>query len=110
MKQLKVAIYVRTSTIEQNTEMQKQELTSYINSRSDWVLAKIYEDHGSTGTNDKRPQLQELLKDCRCRKVDVVVCWKLDRFFRSLKMLVNTLQELDELGVKFISLRDQIDL
>ncbi len=104
----RIAIYVRTSTIDQNTELQKRELQEYLKLRPDWLLVKIYEDHAS-GTNGQRLQLQELLKDCRHRKVDVVLCWKLDRFFRSLKMLLNTLQELDEIGVKFISLKDQID-
>ncbi len=96
----RIAIYVRTSTIDQNTELQKRELQDYLKLRPNWILVKIYEDQ-ATGTNDKRPQL---------RKIDLVLCWKLDRFFRSLKMLINTFQELDEIGVTFISLKDQIDL
>jgi len=54
--------------------------------------------------------LKALLSDARKRKLNVVICWKLDRFFRSLKDLVTTLQELSELGIEFISLRDNIDL
>jgi DNA invertase Pin-like site-specific DNA recombinase len=54
--------------------------------------------------------LQQLLKDGRERKFDVLICWKLDRLFRSLKGLVTTLAELNELGIEFISLKDNIDL
>ena len=51
-----------------------------------------------------------MMKAARQRKFDVLVCWKLDRLFRSLKHLVNTLQEFEDLGIKFISLKDNIDL
>ncbi|NDA64206.1 MAG: hypothetical protein EBX50_19595 [Chitinophagia bacterium] len=51
-----------------------------------------------------------LLANARQRKFDLVLCWKIDRLFRSLKHLILTLQEFDELGIKFISLKDQIDL
>ena len=54
--------------------------------------------------------LNELLDDCRKRKVDAVLVWRLDRFGRSLKHLILTLDELKVLGVDFISYKENIDL
>lgn len=105
---LSVAIYVRVSTQDQSCELQKSELTRYVESRG-WVIFKIYEDK-ATGTNGNRPMLKALLKEARERQFDVLVCWKLDRLFRSLKDLIATLQELTEIKIDFISLKDNIDL
>lgn len=107
-KSNKVAIYVRVSTNEQSTQLQLIDLQKYVEVRG-WEAYSIYEDH-ATGTNDRRPNLKRLLEDARKRKFDIVLCWKLDRFFRSLKDLVNTLQYLTDCGVQFISLKDNIDL
>ena len=105
---LHVAIYLRVSTQDQSTEIQRHELISFVGSRG-WGEPKVYEDKES-GTTIKRPALQQLLTDARARRVDVIVCWKLDRLFRSLGDLVAVLKELEELGVLFISMRDQIDM
>lgn len=104
----RVAIYLRVSTLDQSTELQRHEITTYINSRG-WKAFQYYEDKDS-GLKSSRPALNELLRDVRSRKVDIVVCWKLDRLFRSLKNLISTLQEFNELNVSFIALRDQIDM
>jgi len=104
----KVAVYLRVSTQEQSTGSQLMEITEYLSARN-WTHVKVYEDKAS-GTTASRPMLKQLLADARERKFDVVVCFKLDRFFRSLKDLVVTLQELTEIGVAFISLKDHIDL
>lgn len=104
----RVAIYIRVSTEEQKTDMQRDELLKFAFARN-WK-GQIYEDLGVSGTTANRPALKKLLSDVRSRKVDVVLCWKLDRLFRSLKHLVVTLQEFEELGVQFVSLKDNIDL
>jgi len=105
---MRIGVYLRVSTQDQNTDLQIKEIQTYLKARN-WSDYAIYEDKAS-GTHSNRPQLKQLLSDTRQRKLDVVICWKLDRFFRSLKDLVITLQELGELGVSFISLRDQVDL
>ncbi|MBM4318003.1 MAG: helix-turn-helix domain-containing protein [Deltaproteobacteria bacterium] len=105
----KVAIYLRVSTSDQSTELQRSELLAYCKARG-FNDVEIYEDIGRTGTNDNRPALKKLIADAKQRKFDIVICWKIDRLFRSLKHLILTLQEFDELGIKFISLKDQIDL
>jgi len=104
----KVAIYLRVSTSEQNTELQIKDLQKYVEARGLEVFS-IYEDKAS-GTNDRRTNLKRLLDDASKRKFDIVLCWKLDRFFRSLKDLVNTLQFLTERDILFISYKDNIDL
>jgi DNA invertase Pin-like site-specific DNA recombinase len=88
--------------------MQVRDLLAYAKARN-WDVAEVYEDK-LTGTNDKRPELQRLLRDIRQRKADIVLCWKLDRFFRSLKDLVATLHELSDLGVEFVSYKDNLDM
>jgi DNA invertase Pin-like site-specific DNA recombinase len=50
------------------------------------------------------------MTDARQRKFDVIAVWKLDRFGRSLRHLVNAIAEFEALGVVFISLRDNLDL
>lgn len=108
MSSMKAGIYVRVSTQEQSTELQKRELVEYVKARK-WNLYRIYEDK-ATGTDAERPLFKQLMKDSRERKIDIIVCWKLDRLFRSLKHLILTIQELSELGIEFISLKDNIDL
>ncbi len=104
----RVGIYLRVSTDTQSTDLQAQELRQYSQARG-WNEFSVYEDK-ATGTNANRPELKRLLADARCRKIDLILVWKLDRFARSLKDLLTLLQELAELGVDFISLRDQLDL
>ncbi len=105
----RVAVYLRVSTLDQSTDLQKQELLDYLVARQ-WTDYQIFEDAGRTGTNANRPALKQMLADAKARKIDLVICWKLDRLFRSLKDLVVTLQEFQDLGVEFVSLKDQIDL
>lgn len=104
----RVAIYLRVSTIDQSTELQHREIIAFVQSRG-WEVAAVFEDKLS-GTQRNRPALNELMTLVRSRKVDTVICWKLDRLFRSLRDLVAMLQELGELNVSFVALRDQIDL
>src|SRR5256885_15092762 len=63
-----------------------------------------------TGSKDSRPALNRLMADASQRKFDAVLVWKLDRFGRSLRHLVNALAKLEALGLSFISLRDNLDL
>jgi DNA invertase Pin-like site-specific DNA recombinase len=63
-----------------------------------------------TGSKESRPALNRLMIDAGQRKFDAVLVWKLDRFGRSLRHLVNALAELEALGLSFISLRDNLDL
>ncbi len=104
---MRVAMYVRVSTEEQNTAMQERELREYA-ARRDWEVT-LYSDQ-ATGTNTDRPQFQKMMREVRAGKVDTILVWKLDRIFRSLRDLVRTLAELRDLGVAFVSLKESLDL
>jgi Resolvase, N terminal domain len=68
-----------------------------------------YVDHGVSGAKDRRPALDRLVKDAKRRTFDVLVTWKLDRLGRNLKHLITLLEDLQALGVAFISLGEGID-
>lgn len=104
----RVAVYLRVSTQDQRTDLQSDELLEFVRNRG-WAIHRVYSDK-ATGTNGNRAELKELLQDARMRKFDVVCVWKLDRFFRSLKDLLNTIAEFQALGIEFVALRDQVDL
>jgi len=57
-----------------------------------------------------RPKREEMLKAARQRKLDIILVWRLDRWGRSLLDLIGTLQELNALGVGFVSLTEALDL
>lgn len=105
---MRVAIYLRVSTQDQSTGMQRTDLEAFARARS-WEITHIFEDK-ATGTNGNRPQLHALMSSARERKFDVLLIWKLDRLFRSIKGLVVALQEFNDLGIQFVSLKDQIDM
>jgi len=104
---MNVAIYARVSTKEQNVNMQLLELRDYVSKRG-WARAEEFADRMS-GAKSNRPALSALLTKAKARKVDVIVVWKLDRFGRSVQHLVNTIVDLNALGVTFVSLRDSLD-
>lgn len=101
------AIYARVSTLDQEPENQLQELRRYVEARG-WPAVE-YVDRGVSGSTDRRPALDQLLADAKRRRIDVVVCWRLDRLGRSLKHLITLLDELQSLGVAFVSLAEGID-
>jgi DNA invertase Pin-like site-specific DNA recombinase len=78
--------------------------------RRGWEIVEEFTDQGVSGCRESRPALNRLMADACRRRFDAVLVWKIDRFGRSLKHLVNALAELAALGVAFISLRDNIDL
>ncbi len=107
----RVALYARVSTLAhgQDPEMQLAELREYA-ARRGWVISSEYVDEGISGTVESRPQLNRLMIDAHRRNFDAVLVWKIDRFGRSLKHLVNALADLSAYSVAFVSLRDNIDL
>jgi DNA invertase Pin-like site-specific DNA recombinase len=101
------AIYARVSTFEQTAENQLAELRRYVEARG-WA-AQEYVDEGVSGAKDRRPALDDLLRDAKRRRFDVVVCWRLDRLGRNLKHLITLLEDLQALGIAFVSLAEGID-
>lgn len=107
---MKTALYARVSKMNgtQDPEMQLRELREFA-ARRGWEITAEYVDR-ITGSKESRPQLDTLMVDAKQRRFDVVLIWKLDRFARSLKHLVNALAEFESLGIAFVSLRDNLDL
>jgi DNA invertase Pin-like site-specific DNA recombinase len=101
------AIYARCSTDLQNPDMQVSELAEYA-SRRGFEIVGIFTDIAS-GSSDDRPELNKALSLARHRKIDSLLVWKVDRLGRSLRHLVNTISELEAVGVSFISLKDSLD-
>ena len=104
---MRAAIYVRVSTADQNFELQLRDLHEYV-LRQGWEIAETYRDVVS-GSKSTRPALSRLMADAKPRKFDCVVCWKLDRFGRSLVDCLNNLKELDLHGVRFIATTQGLD-
>lgn len=88
--------------------MQVDELRE-LATRRDWKMVGEYVDHGESGAKDRRPELDKLMAHVRRGGVDVVACWKFDRFARSVRHLVLALDEFRELSVDFVSVRDAVD-
>jgi DNA invertase Pin-like site-specific DNA recombinase len=108
-QKLRVAIYARVSTSDkgQDPALQLTPLSDYCKQRG-WQIVGHYVDHG-TGKTAHRPELDKLLDAARKRQINCVVVWKLDRFGRSMQHLVNTLVELQGLGVSFVSYMENLD-
>jgi len=104
-----VALYARVSTRDkgQDPEMQLREMRQYCERRG-WKIYHEFVDVMS-GAIEERPQLQILMKAVSRRYCDVVMVYKLDRFGRSMRHLVNALAEFEALGVKFVSVHDDLD-
>ncbi len=105
----RAAIYARVSTHNgQNPEMQLNEVREYCHRRG-WTIVGEYVDEGISGSKEHRPALDRLLSDCRKRLVDAVIVYRYDRFARSLRQLVNALDEFRALGIDFVSLHEGVD-
>jgi DNA invertase Pin-like site-specific DNA recombinase len=102
-----IALYTRVSTEEQKTDLQLMDLKEYVRKRG-YTIYNTYEDIIS-GAAKERKALDQLMDDARKRKFDIVLVWKFDRFARSLKMLVDYLALFQELGIDFISYKENID-
>ena len=104
---MKAVVYARVSTNDQNTiPMQIRKCREYAKSRN-WTVSHIIKDIASGAK--QRPQRNDILKLARKREIDVIIVWKLDRWGRSTADVVSSLQELQELNVKFISITEALD-
>jgi len=102
------ATYHRVSRVDQSSALQADETAALV-SRRGWTLRPPYADDGISGSHDRRPAFQRMLADARSRRFDVLVVWRTDRLFRSLRELVVTLDELTSFGVDFVSVTEPFD-
>jgi DNA invertase Pin-like site-specific DNA recombinase len=104
----KAALYIRVATVDQHHETQLFDLRKFA-SQQGLQIVETYTDHGVSGTKARRPALDRMMEDARRHTFDVVVVWACDRLARSTKHLLQTLDELNECGVRFLSQREAID-
>ena len=104
---MNVALYLRVSTHDQNCELQLRELRTYTD-REGWHVVEVYKDVLSGAVN-RRPGLDRLLTDARAQKFECILCWKLDRFGRSLVDCLNNIQLLEACAVRFIAITQGLD-
>ena len=107
-KMLRAGLYARVSTNDQQTlPMQSRAMREYA-ARRGWTIALQVREVNSGAA--KREAREKLLEAARRREIDVVLVWRLDRWGRSVTDLLTTLQELEHLGVGFVSLTEALDL
>ncbi|MBS6502662.1 MAG: recombinase family protein [Clostridium sp.] len=109
----RVAIYSRKSKFTgkgDSIENQIEICKNYIKTSYDAdVEFNIYEDEGYTGSNLFRPQFSKLIKDIKSSKIDILVCYKLDRISRNVSDFSSTLDMLTQYKCSFISVSEQFD-
>jgi DNA invertase Pin-like site-specific DNA recombinase len=104
----RAALYIRVSTLDQHPETQLHELRQFASQRG-FEIVDEYTDHGISGTKARRPALDRLLSDAHRHRFDVVLVWSCDRLARSTKHFLQVLDELNDLGIQFLSQREAID-
>jgi DNA invertase Pin-like site-specific DNA recombinase len=102
------ALYMRVSTMHQKPDLQADGLRRYAK-RAGLEIAAEYLDVAVSGRKEGRPQLQALMWAARNHEFDCVLVWKFDRFARSVAHLLSALDEFNHLGIRFISVQDQVD-
>jgi DNA invertase Pin-like site-specific DNA recombinase len=103
----RAVLYLRVSTVDQHPETQLHDLRQMAAQRGFGILRE-YTDRIS-GAKARRPGLDELMRDARRGRFDVVLVWASDRIARSTKHFLEVLDELNRLNIEFVSFREQID-
>jgi len=108
------AIYIRVSTEDQakhgiSLDAQQEALENYAKALGHEIL-EVYKDEGKSGKDIKgRHAMTKMLADAQARKFQAIFIYKLDRFSRSLRDLIETIEKLKEWGIDFVSLQDKIE-
>lgn len=105
---MRVAIYCRVSTTDQNAENQRTLCMDYCQ-RMGYEVTHVYTDEGISGMKDSRPAFNDLLTDMRRNRFGAIVVTKLDRIGRSLKHILSMFEEFKLRGVQFIAVTQNID-
>ena len=108
------AIYIRVSTEDQakqgiSLKAQEEALKNYASALG-YEIFRIYRDEGKSAKDIKgRKEMSQMLEDAKSKKFQAIFIYKLDRFSRSLKDLIETIELLKDWGVDFVSLQDKIE-
>jgi DNA invertase Pin-like site-specific DNA recombinase len=100
-------LYMRVSTVDQHPESQLHDIRELARQRG-YEIVREYTDKIS-GTKAKRPGLDELMRDARRGRFDVVIVWASDRLARSVRHFLEVLDELNHLNIEFVSYRENLD-
>jgi DNA invertase Pin-like site-specific DNA recombinase len=103
----RAVLYLRVSTLDQHPETQLHDLRTLAEQRG-LEITHVYIDKIS-GAKARRPALDEMLADARRARFDVVLVWAFDRLARSVKHLIEVLDELNHLNIEFVSFRENVD-
>jgi DNA invertase Pin-like site-specific DNA recombinase len=103
----RAGLYMRVSTVDQHPETQLHDLRQMAAQRG-YVIVQEYTDRIS-GAKAKRPGLDQMMADARRGRFDVVLVWASDRIARSVKHFLDVLDELNRIGVEYVSFRENID-
>ena len=110
---LRVAAYVRVSSAferQQNSFANQIRIyRSSIQAHPDWQLAGIYADEARSGTTDNRPGFRRLLRDCRKKKIDMVIVKSISRFARNTLIAIENVRMLQNLGIPILFEKENID-
>lgn len=104
---MKVAIYVRVSTEQQDYDKQIEQCQKHCEVK-EYEVYKIYQDI-YTGTSSTRPEFSQMIQDMRAYKFGAIVCTKLDRMGRSLQHLLSLFEEFNSKGIQFVAVTQNID-
>jgi DNA invertase Pin-like site-specific DNA recombinase len=103
----RAALYLRVSTVDQHPETQLLDLRQMASQRG-FEIVQEFTDRIS-GAKARRPGLDEMMRDARRGRFDVVLVWACDRIARSTRHFLEVLDELNRLNIEFVSFREQID-
>jgi site-specific DNA recombinase len=119
MNQIRAVIYTRVSSEEQAKEgfslqAQREKIETYVKTSVDLTLASVYfyTDEGISGATkiEERPGLTSLFEAAKRNEFDIVLVYKVDRFFRDLKFLLQAVDELAKYKVEFRSITEPFDI
>ena len=102
-----VALYLRVSTLDQHPETQLHDLRAMAQQRGFQIVAEFTDR--ISGTKAKRPGLDELLREARRGRFQVVLVWASDRIARSVRHFLEVLDELNHLNIEYVSFRENLD-
>ena len=113
-RQLRVAAYCRVSTDDEEQltsyEAQQTYYTDKIMTNRDWTMAGIFADEGITGTSArKRPEFLRMIRQCRQKKIDIILTKSISRFARNTVDCLNYIRVLRELGIAVIFEKENIN-
>jgi len=109
---MRIAVYSRKSKFTGKGESMENQITvckDYINTHFPNAEILIYEDEGFSGGDTDRPQFQRLIKDAEAGKINMLICYRLDRISRNISDFSSTIEMLEEKNVSFVSVREQFD-